>query len=147
MPDPLEEHYGYVSDCAKLAHYQAAVDEVVQPEHTVMDLGCGSGLLGLMALRAGAKKVLFIEEGAIIEVARQTICDAGFADKAEFHRLNSFELSLRERVDVVLCDHVGYFGFDYGILALLADAKQRLSLIHISEPTRQDTRSRMPSSA
>ncbi len=55
----------------------------------------------------------------------KTVADAGFADKAEFFQANSFELTLPERADVVICDHVGYFGFDYGILELLADAKQR----------------------
>jgi len=29
-------------------------------------------------------------------------------------------------VDVVICDHVGYFGFDYGVVEFLGDAKQRL---------------------
>ena len=125
MAKTLDEHYGYLSDRVKLAQYQAAIDRLVRPEHVVLDLGCGSGLLGLMALRAGAAKVLFVEEGAIIEVARQTVADAGFADKAEFFQVNSFELTLSERVDVAFCDHVGYFGFDYGILDLLADAKQR----------------------
>jgi protein arginine N-methyltransferase 1 len=28
-------------------------------------------------------------------------------------------------VDVVVCDHVGYFGFDYGVVGLLSDAKKR----------------------
>ena len=125
MAKTLEEHYGYLSDRAKLAQYQAAIERLVRPEHVVMDLGCGTGLLGLMALRAGAQKVLFVEEGPIIEVARQTINDAGFADRAEFFQKNSFELDIANGVDVVVCDHVGYFGFDYNILALLADAKRR----------------------
>jgi protein arginine N-methyltransferase 1 len=125
MAKTLDEHYGYLSDRVKLEQYRAAIDRRVRPEHVVLDLGCGSGLLGLMALRAGASKVLFVEEGAIIEVARQTVTHAGFADKAEFFQTNSFELSLPERVDLVISDHVGYFGFDYGILDLLADAKSR----------------------
>jgi protein arginine N-methyltransferase 1 len=78
-----------------------------------------------MALRAGAGKVLFVEEGAIIEVARRTVTEAGFADRAEFFRSNSFELASPEPVDIVLCDHVGYFGIDYGVIALLADARER----------------------
>jgi len=125
MAKTLDEHYGYLSDRVKLEQYQAAIDRLVRPEHVVLDLGCGSGLLGLMALRAGARKVLFVEEGAIIEVARQTVADAGFVDKAEFFQVNSFELTLPEQADVVICDHVGYFGFDYGILSLLADARRR----------------------
>ena len=30
-----------------------------------------------------------------------------------------------ERVDVVICDHVGYFGFDYGVVEFFADARKR----------------------
>ena len=125
MAKTLEEHYGYLADKIKVERYQSAVDQTISPNHVVLDLGCGTGLLGLMALRAGARKVYFVEEGAIIEAARRTITDAGFADRAEFLQINSYQLAVPERVDVVICDHVGYFGFDYGILGLLADAKQR----------------------
>jgi protein arginine N-methyltransferase 1 len=125
MPKTLEEHYGYLSDRVKLKAYESAINRLVQADHTVLDLGCGSGLLGLMALRAGARKVLFVDEGEVIEVARQTIAQAGFGDKAEFFRTNSYQLALPEKVDIVVCDHIGYFGFDYGVIGLLADAKKR----------------------
>ncbi len=125
MSESLDEHYGYLADRVKLERYRAAIERLVQPGHVVMDLGCGSGVLGLMALRAGAGKVLFVDQSAIIEVARQTTARAGFAGRAEFFLANSFELDLRERADIIVCDHVGYFGFDYSILALLADARQR----------------------
>ena len=125
MPKTLEEHYGYLSDREKLKAYESAINRLVQPDSIVLDLGCGSGLLGLMALRAGARKVLFVEEGEVIEIARQAIVQAGFGDKAEFFQTNSFQLALPERVDIVVCDHIGYFGFDYGAIGLLADAKKR----------------------
>ncbi len=125
MSEPLGEHYGYLADRVKLERYQSAIERLVKPGHVVMDLGCGSGVLGLMALRAGARKVLFVDEGAIIEVARQTIARSGFADRAEFFHANSFELDVPERADIIVCDHVGYFGFDYDLLAVLADARQR----------------------
>ena len=125
MAKTLEEHFGYLSDGVKIEQYRTAISRLVRPEHVVLDLGCGTGLLGVMALRAGARKVYFIEEGDVIEVARQTVATAGFADQAEFFKTNSYELALPEPVDVVICDHVGYFGFDYGILSLLNDARLR----------------------
>ena len=125
MAKTLEEHFGYLSDRIKVERYREALQQAVQPGQVVLDLGCGSGLLGLMALEAGAGKVFFVEEGDILEAARQAVSNAGFADKAEFFRANSFELELPEPADVIVCDHVGYFGFDYGILALLGDAKKR----------------------
>ena len=125
MAKTLDEHFSYLADRTKLERYRAAIAAVVGPEQVVLDLGCGSGSLGLMALRAGARKVLFVEEGPIIEAARRTIAGAGLSRRAEFIQGNSFELSLPERVDTVLCDHIGFFGFDYGVLSLLADARQR----------------------
>ncbi len=125
MAKILEEHAGYLSDRIKLERFQAAISKVVQIGDRVIDLGCGSGILGLLALRAGASKVLFVEEGEVIEIARRTIADAGYSDQSEFHRVNSYELTIAEPVDVIVCDHVGYFGFDYGLLGLLADAKNR----------------------
>ena len=125
MARTLEEHFGYLSDRVKVERYRQAIDKLVRPGNVVLDLGCGSGLLGLMALRAGAHKVFFVDEGPVIEVARRTVTEMGFGKQAAFLQANAFELELPEPVDVVLCDHVGYFGFDYGILALLADARTR----------------------
>jgi protein arginine N-methyltransferase 1 len=125
MAKTLEEHYGYLSDAVKRARYEEAMQRLVRPGHVVLDLGCGAGVLGLMALRAGARKVYFVEEDAIIDVAQRTVAEAGFADQAEFFQANSFVLTLPEQVDLAVCDHVGYFGFDYSILALQADVAQR----------------------
>lgn len=125
MPDPLDEHYSYLSDRTKVDRYEAAISRLVRPGQVVLDLGCGSGLLGLMALRAGATKVYFVDSGPVIEMARRVVHQAGFGDRAIFLQAVSFGLELPERADVVLCDHVGYFGFDYDILKLLADAHGR----------------------
>jgi protein arginine N-methyltransferase 1 len=125
MLDTLDEHYGYLADRIKIEKYRKTIEQLVRPEHVVLDLGCGTGVLGLMALRAGARKVLFVEEKSVIEVARRAVAEAGFSDQAEFFRANSLELSLPQKVDLIVCDHVGYFGFDYEIFAVLADAKRR----------------------
>jgi len=121
----LREHYDFLSDRVRLEQYETVIRRIVQPEQAVLDLGCGTGVLGLMALRAGARKAYFVEEGPVIEVAREVVAEAGFGANSEFFKANSFEVALPERVDVVICDHIGCFGFDYGILALLADAKRR----------------------
>lgn len=125
MPDPLDEHYEYLADQVKLARYRAAIERLVHPRQVVLDLGCGSGLLGLMALKAGAGRVLFVDQGPVIDVARRTVQEAGFGGRAQFFQARSYELELPQQADVILCDHVGYFGFDYDILKMLADAGQR----------------------
>lgn len=124
MSDPLD-HYEYLADQVKLDRYRTAIEQLVRADQMVLDLGCGTGILGLMALQAGARKVIFVDGGPVIEIARRTILDAGFGDKAEFHQNKSFELTLKDPIDIAICDHIGYFGFDYGVIDLLADARQR----------------------
>jgi protein arginine N-methyltransferase 1 len=141
MSDPLDEHYLYLTDRLKVERYRTAIRRLVRPEHTVLDLGCGSGLLGLMALRAGAGTVLFVDEAPVIEMARRTVHEAGLSDRAEFFQARSYELELPRRADIVLCDHVGYFGFDYDILKLLDDARKRfLQAGGVMIPARVDLR-------
>ena len=121
----LDEHLGYVSDATRLEQFKAAISLVVKPGCRVADLGCGSGILGLLCLQAGASHVCFVDDGAMLDVARQTLVRAGLADRASFVRGRSQQLNLPERVDVVICDHVGCLGFDYGIQDLLEDARRR----------------------
>lgn len=121
----LQEHLGYIADGVRLERFRTAVTHTVQPGVRVVDLGCGSGLLGLLCLQAGAAHVVFVDQGAILDVARETIGRAGLQDRASFLTARSQHLELSPPVDVVICDHVGYFGFDYGIVPLLQDARRR----------------------
>jgi hypothetical protein len=50
---------------------------------------------------------------------------ASSSERATFIRGRSQQVDLPERVDVVVCDHVGYFGFDYGVVEIVEDARRR----------------------
>ncbi len=121
----LDEHLGYVADRTRLKQFRAAIAEVVCAGDQVADLGCGSGILGLLCLRAGAGRVFGIDSTAMLEVARETFSRAGLVELAVFIRGQSHRVGLPSPVDVVICDHVGYFGFDYGIVHTLQDARRR----------------------
>ena len=125
MSSLLSEHFGYLSDAVRLRRFAEAISAVVREGDTVVDIGCGSGVLGLLALRAGAGRVHCIDETSVLEVARRTLVDAGFGSRAAFHLGRAQQIQLPERADVVMCDHVGHFGFDYGILEMLRDATCR----------------------
>ena len=125
MSGVLEEHLGYFALPHRLDLYRAAVEKLIRPGNLVVDAGCGTAVLGLLCLQAGAAHVHAIDSTAAIEVAREALTRAGWASKADFIRGSSFQVDLPERVDVVICDHVGYFGFDYGLISLLADARRR----------------------
>ena len=121
----FEEHLEYLALPHRLDLYRTAIKKLVRPGDRVVDVGCGTAVLGLLCLQAGAAHVLAIDSTVAIEVAREALTRAGWASKANFIRGSSFQVDLQERVDVVICDHVGYFGFDYGLIALLADARRR----------------------
>ena len=125
MSSILDEHLGYVADPVRLDQFRSAIAQVVQPGDRVADVGCGSAVLGLLCLQAGAGHIDAIDSTAAIEIARQSLTKAGWGDKASFIHGKSFQVELPEPVDVVICDHVGYFGFDYGLIETLADARRR----------------------
>lgn len=121
----LDEHLGYVADAARLDLFRTAIAKTVFSGSSIADLGCGSGVLGLLCIEAGAARIFAVDDGAMIEVAKEAANRAGLSGRATFIRGKSSQIELPERVDVVICDHVGYFGFDYGIVDFLADARKR----------------------
>jgi protein arginine N-methyltransferase 1 len=122
----LEEHIGYLRDSHRLRQYRRAVKQVVRPGDRVLDLGCGTGILGLLCLEAGATHVHAVDATAMAEVARRSFAQAGFGSRATIHHGWSTQVEPGRPVDVVICDQVGYFGFDAGLLEYLADARARL---------------------
>lgn len=121
----VDEHREYLSDENRLDAYGRAIAELVKPGSVVVDLGAGTGIMGLMACRAGARRVYAIEETSIIGLARE-ICQAnGCADRVIFIKGLSTQAELPEPADVVIADQIGQFGFDAGIFEYFGDARRR----------------------
>ena len=47
---------------------------------TVLDVGCGTGILSMFCAKAGAAKVIAVDNSDIIEKAREIVFDNGLAD-------------------------------------------------------------------
>ena len=57
--DLLEFHaFCLTNTGTRLQQYAAALDQVIEPGDTVLDLGAGLGVLGILACRAGARRVM-----------------------------------------------------------------------------------------
>ncbi len=121
----LDEHREYLADAVRVSAFRQAIEEVVTPGDVVLDLGAGTGILGLMACRAGAKRVYAVDEGPIISLAREIAWANGFQDRITHIKGLSTRVELPERVDVVLADQVGRFGLESGILEYFADSRAR----------------------
>lgn len=125
MGDALEEHHSYLCDPVRREKFERAVAGSIEPGDTVADIGCGFGVLGLMCLKAGAAHVWGIDRSEAIEIARETMSRSGHADRYTCLHQTSFQAELPSAVDVIICDHVGYFGFDYDIVKTMDDARRR----------------------
>ncbi|MFC1526597.1 50S ribosomal protein L11 methyltransferase [Candidatus Latescibacterota bacterium] len=121
----LDWHRGMLADRRRVRAFADAVQRAVRPGDVVVDIGTGSGLLALVAARAGAAQVYAIDEGPIIEAAQETAVDNGLADRIVFLRGRSPEVEIEERADLVVGEILGSFGLDEDIRRVYADARAR----------------------
>jgi len=126
MPRVLEEHYEYLTLKGRHELFAQAIAKTVQAGDSVADLGCGFGVLGIQALQAGAGHVHGIDQSDAIEIAREAVRRLGLSDRYSCIRAMTFRAELPEPVDLLICDHVGLFGIDYGIIGMLEDARRRM---------------------
>jgi len=122
----LSEHRLYWADSVKIDRYRRALASLVTPESVVLDLGCGTGLLGLLAVQLGARHVYAVDNGSILALAKQIADANGAGDRITHVRGMSTSIELPEPVDIVVADQLGGLGYEPGILAYYADARQRL---------------------
>jgi precorrin-6B methylase 2 len=101
---------------------ERAIRASIRPGDVAIDLGSGTGLLSMMALRAGASRVYAIEESEAIEVAADVLSGNGMADRVTLLRGRSEAIELPERADVL----IGYVSLADGIMSSFLDVRERL---------------------
>lgn len=122
----LSEHRLYWADSVKIDRYRRALAALITPDSVVLDLGCGTGLLGLLAVEMGARHVYAVDSGSIIALAEQIAAANGAGDRITHIRATSTAVELPELVDIVVADQLGGLGYEPGVLAYYADARARL---------------------
>ena len=135
----LDEHREYLIDRVRVSAFERAISEVVRPGDVVLDLGSGTGILGLFALKAGASRVYAIDSSGLTQLAREIFAANGFADRAVCIKGLSTRVELPEKVNVIIGDLIGRFGFDGGLVEYFADARHRMARPHVRTiPSRVD---------
>jgi hypothetical protein len=102
------------------------VRRTIRPGDVVVDIGSGSGVLGLAALNAGARHVYAIEPHAIAPLALELAKANGFENRLTVIQSNSQEAELPELADVMCSELVSNDPFGEGVLDVVLDARQRL---------------------
>ncbi|RVX72243.1 hypothetical protein B0A52_04447 [Exophiala mesophila] len=76
---------------------------------TVLDVGCGTGILSMFCAKAGAKLVIAVDNSDIIDKARENIFKNGFQDTIKCLRGKIEDVTLPvEKVDIIVSEWMGY---------------------------------------
>ena len=125
-------HFIMLSDEYRNAAYDAAICRAVKPGDVVLDIGTGSGLLAMMAARAGAGHVYACEaEPVIAEKARDIVQRNGLAERVTVIPKTSFDLrvgsDLPRKADVLVSEIVDEELLGEGIVRTLDHALAELA--------------------
>jgi SAM-dependent methyltransferase len=124
-------HFSIVRDAARNAVYNEALRRHVRGKR-VLEIGAGSGILAMMAARAGAKEVISCEcNPAMAVIARDIVARNGFSDRVNIIAKHSRDLSLGDDLagpaDVLVSEIVSNDLLGQDILGCMEDAIGRLT--------------------
>jgi protein arginine N-methyltransferase 1 len=123
----IEYHRTLVADHVRNQTFFRALKAAIVPGRTVVaDIGTGTGLLGLVAARLGAKRVYMYETAAVGAVAEQVLkANRAEARVCELIAAHSKEMIDPPLVDLVVSETLGNYAFEENMIATLADARRR----------------------
>ncbi len=121
----IHNHRSMFFDELRNSYYLDAIKNVVNKDSVVLDLGAGLGVLGLMALSAGAKKVYLVEPASIINTTKMLIKENGLSDRVECIEGTIEEVELPEKVDIILSVFTGNFLLSEDLLPSLFYARDK----------------------
>lgn len=124
------QHISMLNDTTRTESFLRAIRASVRPDDIVVDIGTGTGVLAIAAAQAGAAHVYAIERSSIAEVAQAGFEANGYADRITLIRGYSTHVSLPQPATLVVAEVIGDDLFDEHILAILADARRRLTTPH-----------------
>lgn len=126
-------HHQMLSDKTRTLSYQDAIleNDSFFRNKTVLDIGCGVGVLSLFAAKAGAKIVVAVDQSDIIKNAQRIIWENKLEDKiktvkGKLEQIDFAKLQLPEKYDIIVSEWMGYFLLFEGMLDTVLFARNHL---------------------
>ena len=118
--------YGRMAaDVVRMDAFQRAIAKTVRPGAVVLDLGAGTGIMSLLALRAGAARVHAVDPNPAIWLIPELAAENGVQGRIVVHQASSLEMTVPEKVDVVVSDMRGASPLLEENMAALRDVRAR----------------------
>ncbi|EON96849.1 putative hnrnp arginine n-methyltransferase protein [Phaeoacremonium minimum UCRPA7] len=107
------------------------MNAIVQNKHlfkdkVVLDVGCGTAILSMFAVKAGAKHVIGVDMSTIIFKAREIVAANGMSDKITLIQGKMEEIDMPfPKVDIIISEWMGYFLLYESMLDTVLYARDR----------------------
>ncbi len=112
----LELQRRMVADRRRTDAFAKAIRAAVKPGDVVLDVGTGTGILAMLAAKAGAKKVYAIDQAEIAKTAANLVKANGLSERVKVLQGPAADLVLPEKVDVLVSEWLGHLAFVEGML-------------------------------
>lgn len=124
-------HLPMINDHERNHAYDAALRRAVKPDSLVLEIGTGSGIVAMMAARAGARKVVTCEVNPVLaRVAAESVARNGYADRVTVVPTLSTRLTvgqeLPEKADVFVSELINIGMLAPRMLSVLQHARTHL---------------------
>jgi hypothetical protein len=124
-------HFEMLNDVQRNVAFEQALRNAITSDTVVLDIGSGTGLLAMMAARAGAKQTFTCEMvPALAELARETVERNGLADRIVTLGNKSMSLvigrQMMRKANLLVTETVDCGLLGEGIVASIAHAKANL---------------------
>lgn len=121
----IGSHRSMALDANRNEFYARAIRQLVTPDSTVLDLGAGLGIHGLLAAAAGAKRVYLVEPEPVVQLAKEITQANGLADRIVVLQGRIEDVELPEKVDLIVSVFTGNLLYTEDLLPSLFHARDR----------------------
>ncbi len=119
---PLDYQRILLDDPVRVSLFDRALRALVRPGDVGLDLGAGTGLLAMLAARAGASRVHAVESMPVADLAEALVRHNGLEGIVQVHRADARTLEPVDHVDLVVSDFMGRFVVDDEMLGAVGAA-------------------------